>query len=100
MYSHIISIDEELRDIIEDGIDIPIDEEGVAIDRKKHTAAQKKLYKKHQKVRRIIVAALSHKEYLKLGDKSTDSAMFKSFLLLFNISLMTTMSFLLFLTTL
>ena len=28
MYSHIIGIDDELWDIIEDGVDIPIDEEG------------------------------------------------------------------------
>jgi hypothetical protein len=64
-----LNIDDELLDIIEDGIDIPIDEEGVAIDRKKHTIIHKKLYKKPHKVRGVIVAALSHSEYLKLGDK-------------------------------
>jgi len=44
MYNHIIGVDDELWDIIKDDIDIPVDEEGVAADRKKHIAAKKKLY--------------------------------------------------------
>ena len=55
-----------------------LDEEGVAIDRKKHTAAQKKLYKKHHKIKGILVAALPHVEYLKMSDKSTANEMFAS----------------------
>lgn len=39
MYSHIIGIDEELRDIIENGVDLTLDEKGVAVDRKKHIVA-------------------------------------------------------------
>jgi len=78
MYSHIISIDEELWDIMEYGVDLTLDEEDVVVDRKKHIVAQKKLYKKHHKIRGILVDALPHKEYLKLGDKSTTKAMFKS----------------------
>jgi len=59
MYSHIMGLDEELWDILEDGIgDLALDEEGAAIDRKKHTPAQKKLYKKHHKIRGIHVASL------------------------------------------
>jgi len=54
-----------------------LDEEGAAIDRKKYTAAQK-MYKKHHKIRGILVAALRHKEYLKMSDKSTAKAMFAS----------------------
>ena len=69
MYSHIIGMDEELWDILE---------EGVAIDRRAHTAEQKKLYKKHHLIRGILVAALPHKEYLKMSDKSTAKAMFTS----------------------
>ena len=69
MYSHIIGMDEELWDIIE---------EGVALDRKAHTTKQKKLYKKHHLIRGILVAALPHKEYLKMSDKSTAKAMFTS----------------------
>jgi len=57
---------------------VALDEEGVAIDRKKHTAAQKKLYKKHHKIKDILVAALPHVEYLKMSDKSTANAMFAS----------------------
>jgi hypothetical protein len=78
IYTHIVGIDEELWDILEDDVDLTLDEEGVDFDRKKHTAAQKKLYKKHHKIRGIIVVVLPHKEYLKLGDKSTAKAMFKS----------------------
>jgi len=58
MYSHIIGIAEELRDIIENGVDLTLDEEGVVVDKKKHIVAQKTLYKKHHKVRGLIVAAL------------------------------------------
>ena len=46
MYSHIIGMDEELWDILEDGVgNFRLDEEGVALDRKAHTTEQKKLYK-------------------------------------------------------
>jgi len=47
-----------------------LDEEGVALDRKAHTTEQKKLYKKHHLIRGILVAALPHKEYVKMSDKS------------------------------
>jgi len=79
MYSHIMGLDEELWDVLEDGVDdLVLDEEGVVVDRKKHIDAQKKLYKKHHKIRGILVAALPHKEYLKMSDKSTAKAMFVS----------------------
>jgi len=52
MYCNIMGLDEELWDILEDGVgDLALDEEGAAVDRKKHTPAQKKLYKKHHKIR-------------------------------------------------
>jgi len=47
-YSYIMGLDEELWGILEDGVgDLVLDEEGAAIDRKKHTPSQKELYKKH-----------------------------------------------------
>ena len=50
-YSYVMGLDEELWDILEDGVgDLVLDEEGAAIDRKKHTPEQKKLYKKHQRI--------------------------------------------------
>lgn len=55
-----------------------LDEEGVVVDRKKHIANQKKLYKKHHKIIGILVPALPHKEYLNMSDKSTAKAMFAS----------------------
>jgi len=43
MYSHIIGMDEELWDILEEGVgNLRLDEEGVALDRKSHTTEQKK----------------------------------------------------------
>ena len=50
-YSYVMGLDEELWDILEDGVgDLVLDEEGAAIDRKKHTPEQKKLYKKHHRI--------------------------------------------------
>ena len=64
---------------LEEGVgNLRLDEEGVALDRKAHTTEQKKLYKKHHLIRGILVAALPHKEYLKMSDKSTSKAMFTS----------------------
>ena len=79
MYSHIMGMDDELWDILEEGVgDLKLDEEGAALDRKAHTAEQKELHKKHHTIRGIRVAALPHKEYLKMSDKSTTKAMFTS----------------------
>jgi hypothetical protein len=63
MYSHIMGLDEELWDVLQDGVgDLVLDEEGAVVEREKHTATQKKLYKKHYKIRGILVAALPHKK--------------------------------------
>jgi len=52
-----MGLDDELWDILEEGVgDLALNEEGAAIDRKKHTPTQKKLYKKHHKMRGILVA--------------------------------------------
>ena len=64
-------------DVLEEGVgNLRLDEEGIALDRRAHTAEQKKLYKKHHLIRGILVVALPHKEYLKMSDKSTTKAMF------------------------
>jgi len=79
IYSYIMGLDEELWDILEDGFgDLTLDEEGAAIDRKKQTPAQKKLYKKQHKIKDIIVAALPRTEYLKMRNKSRAKAMLAS----------------------
>lgn len=78
-YSHIMSLDEELWDILEDGIgDLAVDDEGAAVDRKKHTPEQKKLYKKHHIIRGAIVKAIPKEEYMKMSNKSTAKEMFAS----------------------
>jgi len=74
-----MGLDEELWDILEDGVgDLVLDEEGAAIDKKKHTPEQKKLYKKHHKIRGSLVTAIPKAEYMKMSDKSTTKAMFAS----------------------
>ena len=55
-----------------------LDEEGVVVDRKKHTPTEKKMYKKHQKIRGSLVHAIPRAEYMKMSDKSTVKAMFAS----------------------
>jgi len=78
-YSYIMGLDEELWDILEDGVcDLDLDEEGAAVDRKKHTPAQKKIYKKHHKIKGSLVLAIPRAEYMKMSEKSTAKAMFAS----------------------
>jgi len=78
-YSNIMGLDEELWDVLEDGVgDLDLDEEGAAVDRKKHTPAQKKMYKKHHKIRGSLVNAIPRAEYMKMSYKSTTKAMFAS----------------------
>jgi len=50
---------------------LDLDEEGAVVDRKKHTPAQKKIYKKHHKIRGSLVLAIPRAEYMKMSDKST-----------------------------
>src|SRR4030042_4132635 len=78
LYSHIIGIDDELWDIIEDGIDIEVDDEGKTADRKKLTDAQKKIYKKHHRVRGIMCDVIPHEEFVKICSKSTAKTIFDS----------------------
>jgi len=78
-YSYVMGLDEELWDILEDGVgDLVLDEEGAAIDRKKHTPEQKKLYKKHHKIRGSLVTAIPRAKYMMMSDKSTAKAIFSS----------------------
>jgi len=78
-YSYVMGLNEELCDVLEDGVgDLVLDEEGAAIDSKKHTPEQKKLYKKHHKIRGSLVTAIPKAEYMKMSDKSTAKAMFAS----------------------
>ncbi|KEH17648.1 hypothetical protein MTR_0003s0160 [Medicago truncatula] len=58
--------------------DLVVDEEGAAIDRRKHTPAQKKFYKKHHTIRGALVKATPKAEYMKMSDKSTAKSMFIS----------------------
>lgn len=48
MYSHVICVDVELQDIIEDGIDIPVNSYGIVIGRKSLIVDKKKSIKVSQ----------------------------------------------------
>jgi len=65
-----MGLDKELWDILEDGVgDLVLDDERAAIDRKKHTPAQKNLYKKHHKIKGSLVTTIPKVEYMKMSDK-------------------------------
>lgn len=78
MYTHIIGLDDDLQEIIEDGIDIQVNGAGMVTNRKSLTHAQKKTYKKHHRVKGIFVYVLPHSEYIKIIDKSTSKTIFDS----------------------
>jgi len=78
-YSYVMGLDEERWGILEDGVgDLVLDEKGAAIDRKKHTPEQKKLYKKYHKIKGSLVTVIPKAEYMRMSDKSTAKAMFAS----------------------
>lgn len=78
IYTYIISLDDDLWDILEDGIDIQVNEVGMVSGRKSLTPAQKKIYKKLLIVRGVLVDVLPHYEYIIIIDKSTAQTIFKS----------------------
>ena len=51
---------------------------GGVVDRKKYTPAQKKMYKKHHKIRDSLVTVIPRAEYMKISDNSTAKAIFAS----------------------
>lgn len=77
MYTHIIGLDDKLRDILEDGINIPVNKVRMVSNRKTLTPIQEKIYRKHHWVRGILVDALPHSEYIKIIDKSTAKTIFE-----------------------
>lgn len=78
MYTHIIGFDDNLWDILEDGINFKVDGLSIVTNRKNLRHAQKKVYRKHYKVRGILVEFLPHSEYIKIIDKSTAKSIFES----------------------
>lgn len=78
MYTHIIGLDDELQDILEDGIDFHVNGVGMVSDIKFFTPDQKNIYRKHHGVKDILVESLPHFEYIKIIDKSTTKTIFIS----------------------
>lgn len=71
MYSYIIGLDDELWNILEDGLNIEVNSIGIVADRKTTTPTQKKIFRKHHRVRGILIEALPHSKYINIIDKST-----------------------------
>lgn len=59
-HTRIIGLDDELWNILKDGIGIQVNNVGMVSDRKSLTPAQKKIYRKHHRVR----GATPHLNYL------------------------------------
>ncbi|MCI52383.1 serine/threonine protein kinase SRPK1, partial [Trifolium medium] len=73
-YSHIIGVDDELWDIVEEGVQFQnMDGDSIVstANRKLFTEDQKKQYKKHHKVMSILTKSISHSEFLKNSNKSS-----------------------------
>jgi hypothetical protein len=63
MYSHIMGIDDEPWELVEEGVSFEnMDEEGVVshTDRKSFTPEHKKQYNKYHRVKGIMTSALTH----------------------------------------
>ncbi|KAK2409241.1 hypothetical protein QL285_044683 [Trifolium repens] len=81
MYSHIIGIDCDLWDLDEEGVAFNnMDKKRVVSyqNRKSFTPTQKLEYKKHHSVKGMMTNAISHDEYLKIGDKRTTKSIWES----------------------
>ncbi|MCI44803.1 aspartyl-tRNA synthetase, partial [Trifolium medium] len=81
IYSHITGIDEELCDLVEEGLAFKnLNETGrlSIADKKSLSVAEKKTYMKHHKVKDIIVGAIKHEEYVRIGDKTSVKSIYDS----------------------
>jgi hypothetical protein len=67
--------------LVEEGVTFQgLDERGKLSveERKKFTPTDKKAYKKHHKVKDLLIGCISHDEYLKITDKSTAKSIYDS----------------------
>lgn len=78
MYTHIIGLDDEMWDILEDDNDIPFNGVDMVSDSKTLIPAPKKVYRKYHRVKGILIDDLPHSEYIKIIYKSTVKTIFKS----------------------
>ena len=77
-YSYVMSLNEELWDILEDGVgDLVLDEEGAVVDKKKHTPAQKKIYKIEREAKDLML--VHQYELFKMKDNESIEEMYSRF---------------------
>src|SRR6266487_3303120 len=81
IYHYINGIDDELWDLIEEGVSIdgigPDDKISI-VQKRALSTADKKIFSKHNKVKNIMMSSISHDEYTKIMDRSTTKAMYDS----------------------
>lgn len=78
MYAHIIILEDELWDILEDEINIQVNSVGMVSDWKSLIPSQKNICIKNCRVRGVLVDAQPHYEYIKIINKYTSRSIFKS----------------------
>ncbi|MCI06170.1 aspartyl-tRNA synthetase, partial [Trifolium medium] len=81
MYSHIIGIDVDLWDIVEEGVKLQnMDADGIisSVYRKALSDEEKELYRKLHKVKTLLTKFMSQSEYLKISNKSSAKSMWDS----------------------
>ncbi|PNX80392.1 aspartyl-tRNA synthetase, partial [Trifolium pratense] len=81
LYIHITDIDHELWDLVELGVTFQnLNENGrlSITDRKLLFTADMKIYMNHHKVKDIVVGAIKHEDYVRIGDKSSAKSIFDS----------------------
>ena len=81
IYSHLVGIDDELWDLVERGVSFQGLDENGRLDfetRQAFNDKEKKAYKKHHRVKDILIGCISHEEYLKISDKSTAKGIYDS----------------------
>jgi len=76
IYIHIVLIDDELWDIIEDGVCFQVDSEGMVLHRKSLIDVQKEICRKNHRVHGFLVETLPHSQYVKIVDRSTNKSIF------------------------
>jgi len=77
MYGHIMVFDEELWDVLEDGVgDLELDEEGVDVDRKKHTTI--KVTRKSKKLK-LLYMLVQQYELFRMKEDEDIQAMYSRF---------------------
>ncbi|MCI18953.1 aspartyl-tRNA synthetase, partial [Trifolium medium] len=76
--NHFLRTNEVLWDIVQNGVNLAINSEGMVEDRKSLTETQKQDYKNHHKAKYMMMQTISQAEFNKLSETSTTKAIYES----------------------